>query len=298
MWLKCRDSSKTTDKAKPGLATAKDPKHSFACRALIHQRVSQIGNRKTIMRAQERERQAAILSNSRASAAEPAERRMTAARSISRIGPVAKVRHPLMMSGGKARCHVSSDLIFFAGIPTIVLAWNHPAVTVTLDPSYLHEINWPEAKYLYELSIKDPRGVVGSDMGSKTPQMTEPSSEPIPNDVRAAFLEAIRLYDDCRLADPACSVSFRRMAVSLGGVCDLVLSYRNEPLPANVHDELWNLVDNTRVNLKVALAKDPSYATGAQYLLKLIDESPSGRQAAGGRPAPRMPTKGVTCRPP
>ena len=32
--------------------------------------------------------------------------------------------------------------------------------------------------------------------------------------------------------------------------------------------------------------------------LKLIDESPSGRQAAGGRPAPRMPTKGVTCRPP
>ncbi len=56
------------------------------------------------------------------------------------------------------------------------------------------------------------------------------------------------------------------------GVCDLVLSYRNEPLPVNVHDELWNLIDKTRLNLKIELATDPSYATAARCLDKLIQD--------------------------
>jgi hypothetical protein len=122
-----------------------------------------------------------------------------------------------------------------------VLVWeqcphgDYPAVTVTLDPAYLHKINWPEAEYLYELSIEDPRGVFGSDTGFKTQQMTEQSSEPIPNDVREEFFKAIHLNDDRKFGGHERSVSFRRMRrLSLSGVSELVLSYGNEPLSANV----------------------------------------------------------------
>ena len=117
-------------------------------------------------------------------------------RSIEGIGLVTKVRHPTMRDGKV--CHVNSDLIFLARVPTVVLVWEQrphgdcPAVTVTLDPAYLHKIIWPEAEYLYELSVEDPRGQFGSDVGSKTPQMTEQSPELIPNDVRQLSFKRIR----------------------------------------------------------------------------------------------------------
>ncbi len=207
-----------------------------------------------------------------------AHERMTAHRTIERIGPVTKVRHPLMSGGGNVG-YVNSDLISLAGIPIVVLAWedrsfgDYPAVTVSLDPRYLHQINWPEAQYLYELSIEDPRGAVpfGSNVGSKRLQMVEQSSEPIPNDVHEAFLKAIRLYNDWKFGGPLRLVNFRKLGqISIIGVCELVLSYRNEPLPADLHDVLWNLSDETR--LKAELTVDPSYTTGAQCLLKLIDD--------------------------
>jgi hypothetical protein len=61
-------------------------------------------------------------------------------------------------------------------------------------------------------------------------------------------------------------------------VCDLVLSYRNEPLPADVHHELLNLIDEIRINPKLRL----TYAAGAQYLLRLIDNQ-TQKQAAAKR---------------
>ena len=103
--------------------------------------------------------------------------------------------------------------------------------------------------------------------------MVDQPSEPMPEDVREAFRNAIHLYVDWKLGRPERSVSFRRLQqISLNGVCDLVLSYRNEPLPVNVHDELWNLIDKTRLNLKVELATDPSYAVAARCLDKLIQD--------------------------
>ena len=207
-----------------------------------------------------------------------ASERMTTHHALGRIGPVTKVRHPLMNGGGNVG-YVNSDLIFLAGIPIVVLAWedrpfgDYPAVTVSLDPRYLHQINWPEAQYLYELSIEDPRGAVpfGSNVGSKRPQIFEHSSEPIPNDVHEAFLEAIRLYNDWKFGGTLRLVSFRKLRqISIIGVCELVLSYRNEPLPSGLHNVLWNLSDESR--LKVELTVDPSYANGAQCLLKLIDD--------------------------
>jgi hypothetical protein len=61
-------------------------------------------------------------------------------------------------------------------------------------------------------------------------------------------------------------------------VCDLVLSYRNEPLPADVHHELLNLIDEIRINPKPGL----TYAAAAQYLLRLIDDQKQ-KQAATKR---------------
>jgi hypothetical protein len=72
-----------------------------------------------------------------------------------------KVRHRLIRDTTPTG-YVNSDLIFLAGTPIVVLAWqkrphgDYPAVTVTLDPRYLQKINWPEAEYLYELPIQDP----------------------------------------------------------------------------------------------------------------------------------------------
>jgi hypothetical protein len=104
--------------------------------------------------------------------------------------------------------------------------------------------------------------------------MVDHSSESLPEDVREAFHEAIRLYNEWRVAGgPPPPISFRKLPqVSLTGVCDLVLGYRNEPLPLKVHDELWLLFGKSQLDLKAELATDPSYATGARCLGKLIQE--------------------------
>jgi hypothetical protein len=91
--------------------------------------------------------------------------------------------------------------------------------------------------------------------------MAEQPSETMPEDVRQSFCDAVRLFDRWRFDTPAPTLPFRTLAVSLSGVCDLVLAYRNEPLPLNVHEELWCLIDDPHMSLKAELAIDPSYAT-------------------------------------
>ena len=102
--------------------------------------------------------------------------------------------------------------------------------------------------------------------------MTEQAPEPMPEDVREAFREAIQLYERLDLWSSRASVTFRKQAVSLSGVCDLVLNYTNERLPVNVHDDLWRLIDDTHAKLKVGLAKNPTYATAARCLEILIQD--------------------------
>lgn len=71
---------------------------------------------------------------------------MTTGRTVGGIGAVTKVRVRMMHAGGEVM--FNSDLIFLARIPIVVLVWeqrphgDYPAVTVTLDPKYLHKINW------------------------------------------------------------------------------------------------------------------------------------------------------------
>jgi hypothetical protein len=90
--------------------------------------------------------------------------------------------------------------------------------------------------------------------------MVEQLSETMPEDVRQAFAEAIRLYSHWRSEPPnvpSPTLGFRTLKVSLSGICDLVAAYKSEPLPLAVHDELWRLIDIMK--LKAELAIDPSY---------------------------------------
>ena len=103
--------------------------------------------------------------------------------------------------------------------------------------------------------------------------MVEQLFETMPEDVRQAFSDAVRLYSHWRFEPPNLSpptLSFRTLKVSLSGICDIVAAYKNETLPPAVHDELWRLIDIMK--LKAELAIDPSYATGARCLDALIQD--------------------------
>ena len=103
--------------------------------------------------------------------------------------------------------------------------------------------------------------------------MVEQLSDTMPEDVRQAFSDAVRLYSHWRFEPPnlpSPTLGFRTLKVSLSGICDLVAAYKNEPLPLAVHDELWTLIE--QMKLKAELAIDPSYATGARVLDALIQD--------------------------
>ena len=122
--------------------------------------------------------------------------------------------------------------------------------------------------------------------------MVEQLSEAMPQDVRLAFADAVRVYDHWRIEQanvPAPTLGFRTLKVSLSGICDLVTAYKNEPLPLAVHDQLWTLIDDMK--LKAELAIDPSYATGARCLEALIQDrgKASDRGAADTSPATLAP---------
>ena len=102
--------------------------------------------------------------------------------------------------------------------------------------------------------------------------MVEQPSETLPDDVRQAFCDAVRLFDRWSFDTPAPTLPFRTWVISLSGACDLVLAYKNEPLPLNVHHELVALLDNLHMRLKAELTIDPSYAIGAQCLETLIQD--------------------------
>lgn len=73
-----------------------------------------------------------------------------------------KVWHTLVR-GGVTVGFVATDLAYIDGIPTLVFWWQGqsdlpaPDATVPLEAQYLHELNWPQAKFMYELPIDDPR---------------------------------------------------------------------------------------------------------------------------------------------
>jgi hypothetical protein len=178
----------------------------------------------------------------------------------------------------------NSDLIFRAGAPIVVRVWekrsfgDYPAVTVSLDPKFLRKTNWPDAEYLYELCIEDPQSGC-SNIGSERPQMTE-QSEPIPDDVRQAFHNAVHVYADWKFGGAERPINFRKLQkISVSGVCELMLSYRNEPISADVNSDLFNLIDEIRKNPTAGL----TYAAAAQCLLRLVDDQKKQKRVTAKR---------------
>lgn len=71
-----------------------------------------------------------------------------------------RVWHTLC-SNGVTLGYFVTDLVYVGDVPTLVLEWTgdqpEPGATVPLDPQYLHEVNWPQAKWMYEFAVDDPR---------------------------------------------------------------------------------------------------------------------------------------------
>ena len=71
-----------------------------------------------------------------------------------------KVRHTIF-ANGRTLGHFNSDIIYIKDVPHAVLVWQknqnneeYPVLSVPLDASKLHSLNWPDVKYLYELPIE------------------------------------------------------------------------------------------------------------------------------------------------
>jgi hypothetical protein len=180
------------------------------------------------------------------------------------------VRLRILYGGGEVMCNC--DLALSNGHPKAMLEGDprcfghHFAVALPLDPQYLHKKDWPDAEYFYELPVIDPRSdpAFASFIGYE-PIMER--TERIPDDLRRAFCDAIHVYADWKLGGSERPISFRRIQkISISGVCELLLSYRTEPLPDNIQNQLLSVVDVISISSNVRL----TFATAAQYLLKLI----------------------------
>ena len=102
--------------------------------------------------------------------------------------------------------------------------------------------------------------------------MADQPSETMPEDVRQAFVDAVRLFDRWRFDTPTPTLPVRTLNISLSGACDLVLAYKDEPPPLTVHHELLALIDDLHKSLKAELMIDPTYAIGARCLDTLIQD--------------------------
>jgi hypothetical protein len=91
--------------------------------------------------------------------------------------------------------------------------------------------------------------------------MVDERSETMPEDLRQALSDALRLYNHWRFEPlnlPAPTLAFRTPKISLNGIFDLVVAYKDEPLPLAIRDELWPLIEEMK--LKAELAIDPQQA--------------------------------------
>ena len=81
------------------------------------------------------------------------------------VGPVKRVRHIMHRRGQGPYFHANTDLIYVAGVPTLVLEWrvrpdgDLPLVMIPLDPQKLQPLGWQDADFLYEDAIEDPRAL-------------------------------------------------------------------------------------------------------------------------------------------
>jgi hypothetical protein len=108
--------------------------------------------------------------------------------------------------------------------------------------------------------------------------MNERPPEPIPHYLRDAFYGAVQLFPNWTSADHGPLVSVEGRRYTIGQVCNLAISFRDDPLPDNLLGKLMYFLNAGDRDLLEDLAKDNSYSGGARCLLKLIDRRAADNQ--------------------
>src|SRR5579872_7459591 len=101
---------------------------------------------------------------------------------------------------------------------------------------------------------------------------------PIPIELRYAFKDAIGRYWDWFQGQAEPEVSLEQKPVSIGKICDLVMTYA-DPMP----EELWRLLVQDLGDFD-GLVQDRSYGSAARHLAQLIKDR---REYFGGAPMSR-----------
>ena len=100
--------------------------------------------------------------------------------------------------------------------------------------------------------------------------MDEPEQASLPLVVAQAFQQAVAMYEFWTPRHPdEQALSVNHQCYSIAAVCGLLDKF-SDPLPDNVLRALLSYIDESHGDLRVKLAATPTYATGAQCLLKLM----------------------------
>lgn len=98
------------------------------------------------------------------------------------------------------------------------------------------------------------------------------SSDPIPNDLIEAFDQVVRFMSDWRPPEPERAVRLKGTFCTMSEVCRL-LGMSSVRLPPDIFDHLSSVyIDASHKHLSEKLGAERTYAAGADFLLKLIDD--------------------------
>ena len=102
--------------------------------------------------------------------------------------------------------------------------------------------------------------------------MAEPSTEPIPKDLREAFHGAVWLYSDWNPLRPEPTVRIGMTLHSITELCNMTDQFHDD-LPDDVFDKLMSYMGGIRYTLiRQKLAANKSYAAAARCFLRLIED--------------------------
>jgi hypothetical protein len=101
--------------------------------------------------------------------------------------------------------------------------------------------------------------------------------QPIGADLAEAFRDVISFFPGWSPTSHGREISINGRAYAIDAVCGLVMSF-NDRLPSDVVDELFAIASEPERQLKVRLAAERSYATGATLLLAVMQRRKSEHQ--------------------
>jgi len=104
-------------------------------------------------------------------------------------------------------------------------------------------------------------------LAEMTSTMVDTSSDPIPEELRQAFNEAVAQYSYWNRGGPEPEIVFHRALWKISAVCSLVTKF-DDPMADNIYRYLCGQTDS----LSKLLQEDRSFRSGARFLAGLIQE--------------------------